>query len=200
MFSFSFKVSHDQSGTEYAVNLSDLPIVSPLLSSIFEHLHHLKISNIPDPELPAIFYAQKVGYTGYPPIPLPPAPATSPAVILPPSAVIHPLTAVAPLSFPTSADVQTVASPVLPSPPMKTSLKCKKKPGKVICMVCEEPQSKSNLARHMRVQHAEDPKKYKCGGPCKHQAPRWDMIIAHRNGGNCGRWDSESFSFSVNAL
>ena len=70
MFSFSFKVSHDQSGTEYAVNLSDLPIVSPLLSSIFEHLHHLKISNIPDPELPAIFYAQKVGYTGYPPIPI----------------------------------------------------------------------------------------------------------------------------------
>ena len=195
MFNFSFKVSHDHSGKEYAVNLADLPIVSPLLESIFDHLHRLQIPNIP--ELPAIFYAQKVGYTGYHPKPFPSAPVASPAVILPPPAVILSPPAVilsptaeAPLPFPTSEDVQTVASPVPPAPPIKTSLKCRPVPGKVICMVCEEPQSKSNLARHMRVQHAEDPKKYKCGGPCKHQAPRWDMIIAHRKGGNCGRWDS----------
>ena len=168
MFTFAFQFGHSQSGANYAVNLVDLPVVAPLLESIFAHLHQLAIT-VPD-QIPAIFYAQKPGFKG------------GLRVLLPPGT--HPKNAhdVAPPG-PILPEDQTDAEPaqllqddLVPPAPLQEKLP----KGKILCKICKLPQSKPNLARHMRVFHSDDPHPFKCIPPCKYTAPRRDQLLQHQ--------------------
>ena len=53
----------------------------------------------------------------------------------------------------------------------------------MICEVCHEPQSKTNIQRHKRIHHAADsadPKPYKCDPLCKYSTNRKDVLVKHQ--------------------
>ena len=190
MFNFSFQVGHTQSGAEYAVNLADLPVVAPLLESIFDQLRQLPISAIPD-QIPAIFYAQKPGFESGRRAFLPPGTHSKnvqavapPGLILPEDQAVPSHVLIVHEDHADVAPAQFLQDDIFPPAPLQEE----PEKGKVFCKVCKVPQSKPNLARHMRVFHSDDPRPFKCDPPCKYSAPRRDQLTQHQAPtGGCGR-------------
>ena len=187
MFKISLKVSHKSSGTELVVNEANLPTIAPLLHLV-EHLRRHQDSTIPP--IPSIFYELEAGYTEDEPS----GPGVPVVIVLPPHGPA-PLEDGCEGSLPRPAPPPLVAfhatNDSVDSPPIEMH-EVKVPEGKVICEVCHEPQSKTNIQRHKRIHHAADsadPKPYKCDPPCKYSTNRKDLLVKHQvdTNGRCGR-------------